>query len=497
MEKNKSKVNLIFPHQLFETSSLIDNGFDIYLVEEYLFFRQYKFHKQKIAFHRASMKAYQAYLESKSRTVFYIDAFEDNASITSLLEALIKKGVSEILFYDPVDNWLSKRINSFEARLNIQCLDTPYFINSNKDLSIFFRADKKSFFQTTFYKQQRTKHNVLLEKDGSPEGGKWTYDVDNRKKYPKGKTPPSIQFPESSQYWEEAINYVKAHFDDYPGLLDANRIYPITFDETATWLERFLMERFEEFGIYEDAIVKEEIFLNHSLLSPLMNAGLISPREVINQSILFAQKHDVPLNSLEGFIRQIMGWREFIRGMYLCKGSFSRTQNFWGFERKIPKSFYDGTTGIDPVDDTIKKVLATGYCHHIERLMVLGNFMLLCEFHPDEVYRWFMELFIDAYDWVMVPNVYGMSQFADGGTFATKPYIGGSNYIKKMSNYGKGPWTEVWDGLFWRFISVNQDFFLKNPRMSMMVHSFNRMSEEKKKSHLNNAADFLAQIDNN
>lgn len=497
MEKNKSKVNLIFPHQLFETSSLIDNGFDIYLVEEYLFFRHYKFHKQKIAFHRASMKAYQAYLESKSRTVFYIDAFEDNASITSLLEALIKKGVSEISFYDPVDNWLSKRINFFEARLNIECLDTPYFINSNKDLSVFFRTDKKSFFQTTFYKQQRTKHNVLLEKDGSPEGGKWTYDVDNRKKYPKGKTPPSIQFPESSQYWEEAINYVKAHFDDYPGLLDTNRIYPITFNETAIWLERFLIERFEEFGIYEDAIVKEEIFLNHSLLSPLMNAGLISPREVINQSILFAQKHDVPLNSLEGFIRQIMGWREFIRGMYLCKGSFSRTQNFWGFERKIPKSFYDGTTGIEPVDDTITKVLATGYCHHIERLMVLGNFMLLCEFHPDEVYRWFMELFIDAYDWVMVPNVYGMSQFADGGTFATKPYIGGSNYIKKMSNYGKGPWTEVWDGLFWRFISVNQDFFLKNPRMSMMVHSFNRMSEEKKKSHLDHAEDFLAQINNN
>ena len=497
MEKNKSKVNLIFPHQLFETSSLIDNGFDIYLVEEYLFFRHYKFHKQKIAFHRASMKSYQTYLKSKGRTVFYIDAFEDNASITSLLEALIKKGVSEISFYDPVDNWLSKRINSFEARLNIECLNTPYFINSNKDLSVFFRTDKKSFFQTTFYKQQRTKHNVLLEKDGRPEGGKWTYDVDNRKKYPKGKTPPSIQFPESSQYWEEAINYVKAHFDDYPGLLEANRIYPITFDETAIWLERFLIERFEEFGIYEDAIVKEEIFLNHSLLSPLMNAGLISPREVINKSILFAQKHDVPLNSLEGFIRQIMGWREFIRGMYLCKGSFSRTQNFWGFERKIPKSFYDGTTGIEPVDDTIKKVLATGYCHHIERLMVLGNFMLLCEFHPDEVFRWFMELFIDAYDWVMVPNVYGMSQFADGGTFATKPYIGGSNYIKKMSNYGKGPWTEVWDGLFWRFISVNQGFFLKNPRMSMMVHSFNRMSEEKKKSHLDNAEDFLAEISNN
>jgi deoxyribodipyrimidine photolyase-related protein len=334
-----------------------------------------------------------------------------------------------------------------------------------------------------------------MEKDGNPRGGKWTYDVDNRKKYPKGQQPPEIQFPNSSPYWEEAIQYVETYFKDYPGSLDAKRIYPITFEETSDWLVRFLKERFEEFGIYEDAIVKEEIFLNHSLLSPLMNAGLISPHKVINESLLFAEKNDIPLNSLEGFIRQIMGWREFIRGMYLCKGSFSRTQNFWGFERKIPKSFYDGTTGIEPLDDTIKKVLATGYCHHIERLMVLGNFMLLCEFHPEEVYRWFMELFIDAYDWVMVPNVYGMSQFADGGTFATKPYIGGSNYIKKMSNYGKGPWTEIWDGLFWRFISVNQDFFLKNPRMSMMVHSFNRMSDDKRATHLENAADFLAQLE--
>ncbi|MDG2153925.1 MAG: cryptochrome/photolyase family protein, partial [Crocinitomicaceae bacterium] len=490
-------VNLIFPHQLFEKSDLLDNTCETYLVEEHLFFKHYKFHRQKIAFHRASMMAYADFLKSQNILVNYVESIDKKSDVTVLLEELLASGIEQINFYDPVDNWLLKRINRFSDRVGLDMLETPYFINTNEDLSTFFRADKKSFFQTTFYKQQRTKHNVLLEKDGSPEGGKWTYDVDNRKKYPKGKTPPAIQFPESSQHWEEAINYVKAHFDDYPGVLDANRIYPITFDETATWLDRCLMERFEEFGIYEDAIVKEETFLNHSLLSPLMNAGLISPREVINQSLLFAKKNDIPLNSLEGFIRQIMGWREFIRGMYVCKGSFSRTQNFWGFERKIPQSFYDGTTGIEPVDDTIKKVLATGYCHHIERLMVLGNFMLLCEFHPDEVYRWFMELFIDAYDWVMVPNVYGMSQFADGGTFATKPYIGGSNYIKKMSNYGKGPWTEVWDGLFWRFISVNQDFFLKNPRMSMMVHSFNRMSEEKKKSHLNNAADFLAQIDNN
>ena len=494
MEKRKA-VNLIFPHQLFEKSGLFKNACETYIIEEYLFFKQYKFHRQKIAFHRASMKAYADFLKSKNLKVNYIEASDKKSDVKIFLEEILTSGVTQINFYDPVDNWLSKRLNTFSGHIHLNMLETPYFINTNEDLGTFFRSDKKSFFQTTFYKQQRLKHNVLMEKDGSPRGGKWTYDVDNRKKYPKGQQPPVIQFPLSSPYWDEAIKYVTTHFNDYPGILDSKRIYPITFKETSDWLGRFLKERFDEFGIYEDAIVKEEIFLNHSLLSPLMNAGLISPREVINQTLLFAQNNDIPLNSLEGFIRQIMGWREFIRGMYLCKGSFSRTHNFWGFERKIPQSFYDGTTGIEPIDATIEKVLKTGYCHHIERLMLLGNFMLLCEFHPDEVYRWFMELFIDAYDWVMVPNVYGMSQFADGGTFATKPYIGGSNYIKKMSNYTKGPWTEIWDGLFWRFISVNQEFFLKNPRMSMMVHSFNRMSEEKKEKHLDIAGNYLDQMD--
>jgi deoxyribodipyrimidine photolyase-related protein len=183
-----------------------------------------------------------------------------------------------------------------------------------------------------------------------------------------------------------------------------------------------------------------------------------------------------------------------MRGVYVTKGSEERVRNFWGFSRKIPKSFYDGTTGIFPVDETIKKVLETGYCHHIERLMVLGNFMLLCEFDPDEVYRWFMELFIDAYDWVMVPNVYGMSQFADGGLMATKPYISGSNYLMKMSDYKKGEWQHVWDGLFWRFMHIHRDFFLQNPRLGMLVNTFDKMPHEKQKSHLKNAEEFLCKL---
>ena len=246
--------------------------------------------------------------------------------------------------------------------------------------------------------------------------------------------------------------------------------------------------------MYEDAIVKGENILNHSVLTPMMNTGLLTPQFVLDEALKFGKENGVPLNSLEGFIRQIMGWREFIRGVYEAVGSKERTTNFWGFERKIPASFYDGTTGIPPVDDTIKMLLKTGYNHHIERLMVLGNFMVLCEFHPDEVYRWFMEMYIDSYDWVMVTNVYGMSQFADGGLMATKPYISGSNYLMKMSDYKKGDWQKTWDGLFWRFMHVHRDFFLKNPRLGMLVRTFDKMSDEKRNTHIENGERFLTKL---
>jgi len=170
-----------------------------------------------------------------------------------------------------------------------------------------------------------------------------------------------------------------------------------------------------------------------------------------------------------------MGWREFIRLVYIHAGSRQRTTNAWNLKQSLPASFYTGTTGIVPFDQSIKRTLEFAYCHHIERLMVLGNFMLLCDIHPNQVYLWFMELFIDAYDWVMVPNVYGMSQHADGGLMTTKPYISGSSYILKMSDYAKGDWCEVWDALYWRFIDRERDFFSSNPRMRVMVGQLDRM----------------------
>ncbi|MCB2219222.1 MAG: cryptochrome/photolyase family protein [Bacteroidetes bacterium] len=492
-----TKIGLFFPHQLFEDHPIFSICDHLYLVEESLFFKYYAFHKQKLAFHRATMKSLERKLVAKNIAVSYISCFESIADIRQLLPYLAQKhSMQELHFIDPTDDWLSQRIGKTSKSLECKLIEyeNPLFLNTRDDLKSFFRSKKQSFFQTTFYKQQRKRFNILIDQDGHPAGGKWSYDTENRKKYPKVKKPPKIDFPEPSSTWDEAVQYVDKHFRDNPGKIEPHPIYPISHETSKQWFQQFLDSRFHDFGAYEDAIVMDESILNHSLISPLLNIGLLNPKDIIDQAITFSKEQGVPINSTEGFIRQVIGWREFMRGMYESKGRSSRTRNFWNFKRKIPANFYDGTTGIDPIDQTIHKVLHTGYCHHIERLMVLGNFMLLCEFDPDEVYQWFMELFIDAYDWVMVPNVYGMSQFADGGLFATKPYISSSNYLMKMSDYPDGEWQKTWDGLFWAFIHNHQDFFEKNPRTKMLLYSYNRMSDEKRKIHLGFAKEFLSSL---
>ena len=481
--------SIIFPNQLFKNSELLSNSKKIILVEEFLFFKHYKFHKQKILFHRMSMKSYKLFLEENGYDVRYIESTESNSDIRELIETL---DINKIKIYNPVDNWLSKRISQSCSKKNIQIetYENPLFINNNDDLNTFFRTDKKKFFQTAFYKQQRIKMDIMMISD-KPEGGKWTYDDQNREKYPKDKTPPKIDFPEKNQLYFESIDYVNKNFGDNFGLINDEILYPYDFNTANKWLDNFLKTRFYEFGPYEDAVLKEKSILNHSVLSPLINVGLINPRDLIKKILSFYYENNIPINSTEGFIRQIIGWREFIRGVYISKGTEERNKNFWNFKRKIPKSFYDGTTGIEPVDDTIKKINESGYANHIERLMIIGNFMLLCEFDPDEVYKWFMELFIDSYDWVMVPNVYGMSQFADGGLMSTKPYISGSSYVLKMSNYKKGDWCPIWDSLFWNFIDKKRDFFTTNPRMRMLVSSFDRMNIQKKELLIKTANDFI------
>ncbi len=447
------------------------------------------------------MKMYSDYLSAKNIPVTYIESGETRSDIRQLVSSLAEKGITTIHYVDATDNWLNKRLREQAAAHGITLVryDSPNFLNTMEEAGVFFNG-RTTYFQTDFYIAQRKQRKILLEANNQPLGGKWSYDAANRLKFPVHETVPAVAAPLPNDYVEEAVDYVEKHFHNNYGSVGGpfkgkDRFYPVTFAAAEAWLDDFLQNRFGKFGIYEDAMVAKESVLHHSVLTPMLNIGLLQPQQIIDKALDAAINYDIPLNSLEGFLRQVMGWREFIRIVYEREGSKQRTKNYWGFTRKIPPAFWIANTGIVPVDAVIKKVLQTGYSHHIERLMVLGNFMVLCEFDPNDVYRWFMEMYIDSYDWVMVPNVYGMTQFADGGLMTTKPYISGSNYLMKMGDFEKGPWQQIWDGLFWRFMHVHRDFFTRNPRLGMLVNTFDKMDKNKQQRHLQTAAEFLQSLD--
>ena len=479
---------LIFPHQLFKHHPAISKENEIFIVEEQLFFSgiqsSLKFHKKKLMLHRASMQAYKKRLKSQGYHVHYIE-FEDD-----LFKSLINNNIEEIWFADPVDRLLENRLRrqAKQWRMNLHRLPTPASLTPEDWLLSFFK-NARHFSMTHFYVAQRKRLRILVEGD-KPVGGKWSFDPENRKKIPKELELPLHPSSKPDSVIEEAKKYVESHFHGNPGATE-DFFYPATHEASERWLKNFLRERLNFFGDYQDAMLKEEPFLFHSVLTPMLNIGLLTPDQIVKETLAYAKEHSVPLNALEGFIRQIIGWREFMRAVYLLKGEEERTTNFFQHTRRLPKSFYDGTTGLDPVDTVIHRLLQHAYAHHIERLMVLGNIMVLCEIDPDEVYRWFMELFIDAYDWVMVPNVYGMRQHADGGLITTKPYISSSNYIRKMSDFSEGEWCRIWDGLYWRFIDKHKDFFKKNPRMKVMINQIDRMGRERTKEHRAIANRFL------
>jgi len=483
---------LIFPHQLYADHPACQPGQPIWLVEEHLFFREYRYHRSKLVFHRASMCAYAEALQSAGFEIRYIQSADANSDVRKLLPELAKLGIKKLVVCDPTDDWLLRRLKRSATTVNIELeiLPSPNFL-CEPDEPIAGRK-QPIYFQTDFYIRQRKKNQWLLDEAGKPVGGQWSFDADNRKPLPKGLTPPLLSSTQN-EHIDEAVQYVNTHFPHHYGSA-SDFHFPIDRASALRWLDAFLIDRFAQFGDYEDAMHPTEHFLFHSGLTPMLNVGLLSPHEIIERALNHANTHNIPLASLEGFIRQIAGWREFIRLVYVQAGRKQRTANYWKFKRKIPESFWTGQTGIIPVDAVIQKLLKTGYSHHIERLMILGNFMLLCEFDPDEVHRWFMTLYIDAYDWVMVPNVYGMTQFADGGLMTTKPYISGSNYVMKMGRWDKGEWQTVWDGLFWRFMVTHRSFFTQNPRLGMLIRSWDKMDPSKQTAHLQTAERYLQSL---
>lgn len=482
--------NCLFPdHQNLQP----DDQTLFVMIEDYSLCTHYTYHKHKLILFLSAMRSHADVLKKKYRLEY--SKLEEETIDTvyeERLEATLEKypEVEEVLTYDIEDHFFEERILDFckEKELRLIEVDSPGFLTTKEQFSDYLQNSKKPLMHH-FYQQQRKRLNVLVDDDGNPIHGKWSFDADNRKKLPGNKTVPPMIFPEPTDHTKEVSDLVAKKFEEHPGAVN-NFCWATTREQVLELTERFFEERFEQFGPYEDAIEANEVFLYHSALSPYINIGLITPQELIERAVTYYHENDAHFPSVEGFVRQIIGWREFIRGIY-HEYDEDLSENYFGHQRKMKECWYEGNTGVPPLDDSISKAKEFGFTHHIERLMILGNIMLLCEIDPKEVYKWFMEMYVDSSDWVMAPNVYGMSQFADGGIFATKPYIGGANYIRKMSHYPKGDWEDTVNGLYWRFIDQNQETFANNPRMSMMVSTLKKMEPEKKKRLFEAAAMFI------
>jgi deoxyribodipyrimidine photolyase-related protein len=490
---------LLFPIHLFKNiDNLKEKNLKVYLIEDNRYFIDFKYHKLKLAYHRASMKSYFDYLKSNKINVEYLEFNQD-------LEKFYKNlKVEKIKMYDPNDHPLEKKIKKFIPKVEI--LNTLNFL-VNKELieqnkSVFFKNG--NYNHVSFYKWQRIRLNILVDNENNPRGGKWSFDEDNRKKLPNNVSIPSLEKDMNTtkdaknKYIIEAIDYTKKYFPENYGSLE-HFIYPINHDDAKKWLLYFLKNKFENFGPYEDAETERDPFLFHSVLTPMMNNGLLTDEEVIKEALKYESK--VSIASMEGFIRQIIGWRNYIYTIYVLEGESLKKMNFMNHQLRLnnngKKIMWEGKTQILPIDNIINKIDNYAYAHHIERLMYLGNYLLLCMIHPDDVFEIFMEWTIDAYDWVMVANVYGMTQFADGGMIMTRPYFSSSNYILKMSDYkndkklGTESWCNLMDTLYYNFINTHQEYLSKNYATSRQVAFWNKKSEKEKKLIIKEATEYL------
>ena len=453
-----------------------------------------KHHKLKILMFLTSMREKRDELQQANCTVEYLDIGHetfDQPYEDKLAKHILANAVTELKIFEIEDKDFEARIKAFaeQKKLVLTILPSPMFLLDREEF-LAFNGKSKTLRMGNFYKEVRKKLNLLMDEDQKPLGGKWSFDEDNRKKIPKGLPLPELYKPRISQYIESLKVIIELKFADHPGQMD-DVWMPLTRCDALENIDYFLAIKFENFGIYEDAILQNDTFMFHSALSPSLNMGLITPTDIIDKVLAYTEAHDVPLNSVEGFLRQIIGWREFIRGVYQHHGEIQLQSNFFNFSGSLNQSWYSGETGIPPLDDAINFSDRYGYTHHINRLMVISNLMTLCEVDPKNVYHWFMEMYVDSSEWVMTPNVFGMGTFADGGIFATKPYICGSNYIIKMSDYKKGEWCNTVDGLYWRFVSRHIGVLRNNPRLSFMRKTLENMKPERKDLIFACAEDFI------
>lgn len=485
----------------------VDRGAAVVLMAEVAEETGYvKHHKAKIALVLAAMRHFAAELAAAGWRVDYVrlDAPANRGSLTAeVARAAAVHSATRIRITEPGEWRVAAMIGEWgdATGLPVEPLADDRFLCSRADFTAW--ADgRRMLVMEDFYRAMRRRTSVLMA-GGQPVGGRWNFDADNRKRPPRGLAgPPRAAFAPDA-VTAEVLTLVAERFAGHFGSLDGFG-WPVTRAQALMALDGFVRDALPRFGDYQDAMVEGDDLLFHSLLSPALNLGLLDPREMIDAAVAAFEAGAAPLNAVEGFVRQILGWREYVRGIYWREGPDYRNRNVLGATRDLPAFYWEGQSGMRCLDTAVDATRRRAHAHHIRRLMVLGNFALLAGVDPVQLHEWFLVVYADAYEWVELPNTLGMSQFGDGGLLGSKPYAASGAYIDRMSDHCRhcrfdvkartGPDACPFNALYWDFLARNRDRLGRNRRLEMPYRNWDRMAPETQRALRARAAEVLAAL---
>lgn len=466
-----------------------------------------KHHKKKIAFIFSAMRHFAEELSGEGYNIHYV-RYDDPNNTGSLIgevgRIITQNAITEVVITAPAEHRLQTEMAvwSVELKLPVTIKEDDRFLCTPTEFATWAEG-RKQLRMEYFYREMRRKYSVLMDQ-GGPIGGQWNYDVENRKPPRSGLDVPDTFRAQPDDVTQEVLALVETHFPDHFGdLLPFH--FAVTRDQAVKALDQFIAKRLNLFGDYQDAMIQNEPWMYHSHIGLYLNCGLLTPLECIERAEAAYHKGVAPLNAVEGFIRQILGWREYVRGIYWLKMPDYKSANFLDARRSLPDFYWTAETQMNCMRQCITETKQNAYAHHIQRLMVLGNFALIAGLDPDEVNDWYLLVYADAYEWVELPNVTGMVLFADGGQLASKPYAASGSYINKMSSYcgsckykasvKNGPNACPFNYLYWDFLSRNDGKLRGNPRMGFMYKSLDRMSDEKRQAIQDDSRRFFNAVD--
>ncbi len=502
-----SHLRLVLADQLSESLSAltdVQTGDTILMCEVTEEATYVRHHPKKIAFLFAAMRHFAAELSDKGFQVRYVtlnDPDNSGSLTTEVARAAKELRLKQVIVTEPGEYRVRQMMQSWEADLGLSVdIRTDDRFLCATDRFARWASGKKQLRMEYFYREMRKAYHILIEADGTPSGGQWNYDKDNRKPPAKGMvSPPRISHPKSA-ILNEVLALVGDRFSDHFGTLEPFH-FAVTRAQALVELDDFIARILPRFGDYQDAMVKGEAFLNHSLLSSYLNAGLLLPLEICRKAEAAYRNNHVPLNAAEGFIRQILGWREYVRGIYWLNMPAYGGLNYFNTKRPLPDFCWGGKTGMACIKEAVDHTREHAYSHHIQRLMVTGNFALIAGLDVKQVQDWYLAVYSDAYEWVEMPNTLGMALFGDGGLLGSKPYAASGKYIDKMSNYCAGcrydPQQMLgetacpFNALYWDFFARNRDKLEANQRLPFVYSTWDKFSPERQNGIKTQAASVL------